>query len=213
MKKYILFIIVGLFSLQAKSQFLNSIAFTAGGSIGNQKYFFKDPVAISNKKYILGVNFGVFGEFFTRDYIRWVTEFQFNQKGSVDKQLETNYTNNLNYICWNNYLKFRYEMYNVIPYILVGPRLEYTFSESIGSPFVTDKFLPLHISGAVGGGVEFISYSNFKFFVEAFYNPDIMPAFLQSDLYIKNKNFEARIGLKCELSKRKEHCNTPTYVE
>jgi hypothetical protein len=48
--------------------------------------------------------------------------------------------------------------------------------------------------------------------VEAFYNPDLMPAEVQPGMHIKNKNIELRVGLKYEFGKR-ESCNTPTYIE
>jgi hypothetical protein len=214
MKKILTRIIVLLIVFQAEGQFLNSIGITGGGSLGNQKFYFSDPLAISRKKYIPGLNASVFAEFGSGNYARWVSEIQYNEKGSRDKQPEGTYTNKLQYLCWNNYLKLRYEMYSFIPYILLGPRLEYDLTQGTTSPAITGKFLPLHVSAAGGGGIEFISYSNFKFFVEAFYNPDLlMPAYKRSSLEVRNKNIELRIGLKYEFVGRKESCNTPTYVE
>lgn len=213
MKKVFSFIIILSIAFQCKSQFVNSLGITVGVSAGNQKFFFFDPNAISRKKYVFGFNASVFGEFFTKDHARWVSEFQFNQKGAKDKEPEGTYRNKLQYICWNNYLKLRYETYSMIPYILIGPRLEYRFTQSIGSPSITNGFRTLHVSGAVGLGTEFISFTNFKFLVEAFYNPDIMSAEVQPGLHVKNKNLELRIGVKYEFAGRKERCNTPTYVE
>lgn len=212
MKRLFMFTGIFIFAFQSKAQFFNSIAITAGVSAGNQKFFFQDPNAIFRKKYILGFNASFFGEFFSHDYARWVSEFQYNQKGSIDKQPEDRYRNRLHYLSWNNYLKLRYEMYSVIPYILVGPRLDYNLIQSTSSPVITGGFKKLHVSGAVGAGVEFISYSNYKFFVEGFYNPDIMKAYVRPGLYIKNKNLELRVGLKYEFGER-ESCNTPTYIE
>ncbi len=213
MKKNFLIFFIFLFALQSKAQFLNSIAVTGGISYGNQKFYFSDPAATARKKYIFGYNGSVFAEFFNGENARWVSEIQYNQKGSLDKQPSNNYRNKLQYISWNNYLKLRYEMYSIIPYILIGPRLEYNLAQGTSSPAITGKFLPLHVSGAAGAGVEFISYSNFKFFTEAFYNPDIMPAYKKTDLTVRNNNIELRIGLKYEMRGRRETCNTPTYVE
>lgn len=214
MKKLFLFLIAILFVVQTKAQFVNSIGITAGVSAGNQKFYFAEPLSISRKKYIVGFNASVFGEFFSHDYARWVTEIQYDQKGSIDRQSDGNdYPNHLSYLSWNNYLKLRYEMYSIIPYIMVGPKLEYKLSQGTSSPAVTTSFLPLHISGSFGGGVEFVSYTNFKFLVEAFYNPDMMPAYVSPNLHIKNKNIQLRVGVKYEFGGQKESCNTPTYVE
>lgn len=214
MKKIILIVVITLAALQSEAQFLNSIGITAGGSLGNQKFYFSNPDALSRKKYILGLNGSIFAEFFSGNYVRWVSEFQYNEKGSRDKQPENTYRNKLQYICWNNYLKIRYEMYSIIPYVLVGPRLEYDLFQKTTSPAITGSFSRIHVSAAAGAGVELVTYSNFKPFIEAFYNPDvILPAYNQSNLAIWNKNFELRIGLKYEFVGRTESCNTPTYVE
>jgi len=213
MKKCILLCLIILLALASNAQFVNSIGITAGVSYGNQKFFFKEPTSIERKKYIWGGNGSIFAEFFSHDYVRWVSEFQFNQKGSKDKINDSTYLKNrLNYICWNNYLKLRYEMYAIVPYILVGPRLEYKLSQSTQSPEITQSFVPFHVSLAAGAGVELVTYGNFKPFIEGFYNPDIMPAYKQPYLRIPNKNFELRVGLKYEFGS-KAACNTPVYVE
>lgn len=212
--KKILLITITLFSIvDANAQFLNSVGVTVGISAGNQKFFYREPASIARKNYIVGFNASVFLECFNHDYARWVTEIQYNQKGSIDKRGSDTYPNQLQYLSWNNYLKVRYEMYSIIPYVMVGPRLDYNLVQGTTSPDVVSKFLPLHVSAAVGGGVEFVSYYNFKFFVEAFYNPDAMPAYINPNLHIFNKNFELRVGLKYVFDGAKESCNSPTYVE
>lgn len=214
MKRLVVALLIVFVAFQAHAQFVNSVGITAGGWLGNQKFYFHNPDAIAKKKYIFGPNGSVFLEFFSGNYVRWVSEIQYNQKGSRDKDITGTYINKLHYISWNNYLKFRYEMYRIIPYILVGPRLEYNLIQQTSSPAVTVGFLPIYASPAGGAGVEFVSYSNFKFLVEGFYNPDlIMPAYVSSPLNIRNQNFELRVGLKYEFVGRKQTCNTPTYVE
>lgn len=201
------------FNLQSKAQTLNSIAITAGATAANQKFIFADPPDISIKKYLFGYNASIFGELFTRDFTRWVTEIQYNQKGSLDIKPEANYSNQIQYLCWNNYLKIRYELFSVIPYVLLGPRLEYNMTQSTSSPAIQGNFMQLQVSPAIGAGVEFVNYYNIKFFVEGFYNPDVIPAYITPELHVYNSDFELRAGLKYEFAKRKESCNTPTYVE
>lgn len=213
MKKLVLIAVVLLSTFQSNAQFLNGIGITVGGTAANEKFKFHEPLSISRKSYIFGFNASVFLECLSHDNVRWITEIQYNQKGSTDKRPEANYANELQYLSWNNYLKFRYEMYSIIPYVMVGPRLEYTLSQGTSSPEISGAFLPLHVSAAVGGGLELVSFTNFKFFAEGFYNPDIMPAYIDPSLHINNKAFELRVGLKYEFAGRKESCNTPTYVE
>ena len=213
MKKHCLFLVILFAALESNAQFCNSIGVTIGGTAANEKFKYSEPPSIVRKNYIFGFNASVFLECLNYDNARWVTEIQFNQKGAIDKRSSDTYANKLQYLSWNNYLKLRYEMYKIIPYFMVGPRLEYNLSQGTSSPDITGKFLPLHVSAAVGGGVEFVSYTNFKFFVEGFYNPDVMPAYINPLLHVNNKAIELRVGLKYEFAGRKESCNTPTYVE
>jgi hypothetical protein len=214
MRKFILITLLGLISFLGNAQFLNSIGITAGVSYSNEKFMFRDPSEVLKKKYRFGGNGSIFAEFFSHDYVRWVSEIQYNQKGCKDKRADTIYKNRLHYICWNNYLKLRYEMYRIVPYILIGPRLEYNLKQQIQSPEVTTSFLKLHVTPAVGAGIEFVSYGQIKFFVEGFYNPDhpLQDAYILPELHIRNINLELRVGLKYEFMS-KEICNTPTYVE
>jgi hypothetical protein len=208
---------IGLFILSffsGRAQLLNSIGITAGASYSTQKFLYRDPDELIKKKYKWGFNGSVFAEFFSHDYVRWVSEFQYNQKGSKDKQVDTTYRNRLEYISWNNYLKVRYELFSIIPYILIGPRLEYNLKERMQTPGLNGTFLKLHVSPAIGAGIEFVSYGQIKFFVESFYNPDfpLQDAYIRPELHIRNINFELRVGLKYEFIS-KESCNTPMYVE
>lgn len=214
MKKAVIFVLFISSFLAGKAQFLNSIGVTGGASYSTQKFFYRDPDEILKKKYKWGFNGSVFAEFFSHDYVRWVSEIQYNQKGSKDKQADTTYRNRLQYISWNNYLKVRYELFSIIPYVLIGPRLEYNLTQRMQTPGLQGTFLKLHVSPAVGAGIEFISYGQIKFFVEAFYNPDfpLQDAYIRPELHIRNINYELRVGLKYEFLSR-ETCNTPTYVE
>ena len=214
MKKLFITILLGLTCYVGNAQFLNSIGITAGASYSTQKFLYRDPDEIIKKKYKWGFNGSVFAEFFSHDYVRWVSEIQYNQKGSKDKQPDTTYRNRLQYLDWNNYLKIRYELFSIIPYVLIGPRLEYNLKEHMQTPGLMGHFLKLHVSPAVGAGIEFVSYGRIKFLVEAFYNPDfpLQDAYIRPELHIRNINYELRVGLKYEFLGR-EVCNTPTYIE
>jgi hypothetical protein len=191
------------------AQLINGYALTAGVSYGNQKFMFSNPSAIEHKNYLLGYNGSFFIEFSNADFVRWVTEVQYNEKGSIDKQLAGNYKNKLQYGCFNNYLKIRRELISCIPYILLGPRIDFMVNQGTSSPAITDRFQDVHVSFAAGLGVEFISYGDLKFFIESFYNPDITDAYKLTSLKIQNKNFELRIGLKYVTGDRRRGCNVP----
>lgn len=100
-------------------------------------------------------------------------------------------------------------MFRIIPYVMAGIRMEYKIIQQTESAPITKQFAPLHLSAAIGAGIEFVSYGNVKLFIESFYNPDLMRAYKSSSLNIFNKNFELRVGLKYQIEERSRRCNTP----
>ena len=103
--KFVLVLTLLCVSFAMKAQIVEGIGIMGGISYGNQKFVTNSPVVIDKKNYQLGFNGSFFVEFFRNEYARWVSELQYNQKGSVDKQPNQDYTNKLQYACWNNYLK------------------------------------------------------------------------------------------------------------
>ena len=178
------------------AQFVNGIGIMGGATFAKQKFYLLPTDETLKKKFIIGLNACAFAEFFSNDYLRWQTEIEYNNKGSHDKT-NGDYKNKLSYLCWNNYLKIHSEFYIGIPYLLIGPKLEYRLSENIQSPAVTSSFHSLHGSASFGAGWEFIVFSSLKPMAEIHYNPDIkINAYQESDLKIKNKAWEVRVGLK-----------------
>jgi len=184
----------------AYCQFFQGIGITGGVTLAKQKWFLNYPdgsTSIIKKKNILGFNGSLRAEFIDNENLRWVTEFQFNQKGCKDKTDSATFRNRLNYICWNNFLKFQYETFDGFPYILLGPRVEYTLTQATTSPDIISNFQKFNFSWSVGTGFEKIVYSYFKPFIEVHYNPDTFfyYAYKTAPLDIRNRAWELRIGL------------------
>lgn len=208
------FILNSPFLISLHAQFVNALGVTLGVTYGNERWIDDNLKTSERKKYILGFNGSVLAEFFSHDYVRWVSEFQYNQKGSAEKTAAANYSTKLNYLCFNNYLKVRVELLSIIPYVLIGPRIEYKLSGGSNNPRVTGSFVPLHVSLAAGLGMELVAYGPFKFFTEAFYDPDVMNAYSVGGLKIKNYPFELRVGVKRTFGKSRKDidCNSPVYI-
>ncbi|TND01033.1 MAG: hypothetical protein FD123_4305, partial [Bacteroidetes bacterium] len=153
-------------------------------------------------KRLLRFNGEIFAEFIGHDNIRWVTEAQFNMKGTKTDGfgVKQNWSNNV--IAWNNYLKIRQETYSLIPYVLFGPRLEYTLQ-------TPQDFSKFHVTGSVGAGTEIVSFGRVKFLTEIHYVPDFTRSFQSDPLDIKQKVWELRVGVKF-VPKSGEDC-PPVY--
>jgi len=206
-----------LLSVQfCQAQFLNGVGLTAGVNYGNERVVSLTTKSIERDKYIFGKNASFFLEFFKDKFVHWQSEFQYNEKGSIQSENHTNYQTHLTYFCWNNYLKIKFEQLYTIPYIIFGPRAEYTFQQSANNPKFSTAFEVFHASAAVGAGFETVSYGPLKFLMEGFYNPDVLYAFNKNNLGLTNNAFEARLGLKISLAKNKRKkdmdCNAPVFV-
>jgi hypothetical protein len=201
MKKYFFsFIAFCLSASQGYSQFFQGIGITAGVTKAKQLWFITQPdssVEKIKKKNRIGFNGSARAEFINSDNIRWITEFQYNQKGCKDKKDTVTFQNRVNYICWNNFLKLQYETFDGFPYLLFGPRVEYLFKQKTTSPEITDKFKKFNFSASIGIGFEKIVFSNFKPFIELHYNPDtpFAYAYETEPMDIRNRAWELRIGI------------------
>lgn len=214
MKKFLPVFFFLILTSTVEAQFVNGIGINGGVTFAKYRWTVKPDSLIpfyydNSQKFKTSWNVAVFAEFLSDENWRWDSEIQYNHKGSidVDKTFGHNYSDAQTHICWNNYLKYRYEIYYGIPYVFGGVRLEYLFSQSISSPYVPGAFHKFQVSPAVGAGWEFITYGQLKPFVEALYNPDIgLDAYAVKPIYIQNRAIEIRVGLRYEFGGGKERC-------
>ena len=196
MKRALLLLFV-LCSLSSYAQFFQGWGIMAGGTLGRQNWYYDEPVGKVKQKYLLRWNGEVFAEFGDHPTFRWVTELQYNAKGTKQVVFEDPPIKYLNhYAAWNNYLMIRKEMFAIIPYVKVGPRLEYV----VRSPQDFKKF---HVTGSLGAGIEFVAYGPVKFITEAHWVPDLSKSY-SGNPDIKQHAWELRVGLK--FARRGESC-------
>ena len=171
------------------AQFFQGWGFFVGGTAGRQKWFTQANDANPKQKFLLRYNAEVFGEFGSSPDFRWVSELQYNVKGTKFEVGDTKYKYANQYAAWNNYLMVRKEMLSIIPYAKIGPRMEYVFK----SPQDFKKF---HITGAIGAGVEWVAFGPVAFITEAWWVPDLTKSFNANGSGIKQHCWELRVGLK-----------------
>ncbi|MEO5645019.1 MAG: hypothetical protein ABIQ40_11030 [Bacteroidia bacterium] len=172
----------------ANAQFFQGFGIMAGGTLGRQKWQTQLNEDFKHK-YLLRYNAEIFAELGSHPTFRWVTELQYNVKGSkfVTSDQTTKFVNQ--YAAWNNYLMIRKELFAIIPYVKVGPRAEYVFK--------TDQdFKKLHFTGALGAGIEFVAYGPVKFITEAWWVPDLSKSYNTAGFEIKQHAWELRVGIK-----------------
>jgi len=201
-------------------QALNSYGFTIGLTRSTEKW---DSTDYSQKmKFRSGFNGSFFLEYYYHNRFTWRTELEYNLKGA--KLLDSNTVvgkSRTKYVCWNNYLRIRHEMYDYTPYILIGPRVEYLLA-AIGTPAnlppknyedYNGILKQFHFSAAVGGGCEYNIYDPWILFAELYYNPDVTNSYTQNNFHIKNRAWELKVGIKKKLNSMRdfEKC-PPVYL-
>jgi hypothetical protein len=212
-KYFILF----LFSLSiARAQFFQGLGIFGGLTLSNQKYSIRsiEPNILYKSLNRFRYSGGFVAEFIDHDIFRWQMNLAYVQKGMKDYSvLGKAAYNNYDHISFENYLKVRYEFYKLIPYILVGPRVEYNIikSTAVFKP-ESDAINPLQFSLGLGAGIELVTFGRFKPFIEGYYNPYVLPLYNKNNVSITGRTFELRIGVIYR-PKRKafDDCNAPRY--
>src|ERR1041385_504056 len=127
MKKFLGTIIFFLAVNFLQAQFYQGWGFFVGATAGKQKWKTQLGNDEPKQKFLLRYNAEIFFEFIDNPTFRWVTEAQYNVKGSKREINGTTEKFVNQYAAWNNYLMIRHEMFAIIPYAKIGPRLEYVF--------------------------------------------------------------------------------------
>jgi len=189
---------------KGKKTILSAIGIAGGITYGKQVWNPEGPYA--QERWLLGFNGAVLAEFFHHPIYRWRTELGYNQLGTTELLYQPagkKVVNRTNYISFNNYLKVVFKQEGFVPYLLVGPRVEYLLNEHAAIyQNLLSSFYKLHVTGSAGMGAEMIWKNPLRPFVELFYNHDIMVTyhyngdkiFFPTDMIYRG--YELRIGLK-----------------
>lgn len=188
MKTFLLFTGL-LLSTLLPAQFFQGWGLMGGATYANQRWRYAENDQTEKLKYLLRYNGEIFAEFGSHPTFRWVTELQYTRKGAKHELPGGTVRYQNDYAAWNNYLMIRKELFSIIPYLKVGPRLEYVLQSA-------QNFTPFHATGSIGAGVEFVSFGRIKFLTEFHYVPDLTRSFSNDLVTIKQPAFELRVGIK-----------------
>lgn len=196
-KKIIFLFSIFILHFSAKAQFVNAVGISGGATWCKQIWKAPEGIIIPANDRILRMNGSIILEFFNNDNIHWVSELQYNMKGT--KFVDIKQKND--YLCFNNFLKIQGEIFQGFPYFLIGPRVEYLLSS-----FPVKGYTSLHFSWSAGVGFEFINFSEPRIFTEFHYNPDFNNAYSLNGISAKNNSLELRVGLKYHFGNKLEDC-------
>jgi len=210
--------VIWLSVISAHAQFFNAIGIAAGQSFSKEQW--SSEQWQTQEKYLEGLNIAVFADFFDNPNFQWRSEIMYNRLGTKEYVQTVQYVNKTDYLSFNNYFKCSLPLFSWTPYLLIGPRLEDLNDRVAGIfPDAIAGMKSLHLSAAVGIGVEKVTFGTIKPFLEVFYNRDITPSFNGEVISnspnlmpaptiaekIMTQDFEWRVGLKLPLQ-RKTKC-------
>lgn len=203
-KYFILFSLLFMWMIPiSKAQFIKGFGATAGATFSNQKWYEQNPENQYKLKYKAGGNGSLFVEYIDHKYYRMISELQYNMKGARGRRDSIGeFKYKANYFSFNNFFKIRQELYDVTPYALIGPRLEFLLNSNIPT------MRSMHLTASGGIGMEFLYKRPWIFFAEVQYNPDVMKARNADFLKIRQNAWEIRAGIKYE-RKKKADCPRP----
>lgn len=143
MRKILLVLILTFITTYSKSQLVNSLGIKGGISIANQKWKFTDSTYTGfervNKS---GLNFFITADFLKSKIFKLIGDLGYCEKGSQTKVQYTTpelpegdgsyiyYKDKVNYLSFSLNAKIEYPFKNIIPYLFVGPRIDYQLSYS-----------------------------------------------------------------------------------
>jgi hypothetical protein len=199
--KHAMLFIFTIIAMDCNAQFIKGIGIMGGVNMSNQRWQIDTTDYNKNQKFKFGFNGSLFVEYINHEYIRMVTEVQYFQDGSKSRLFGNTIGNN--YVCFNNFLKLRQELYDVTPYFLIGPKFKYLVGESGFT-----GFRPMHFSMYAGIGMEFLYKKPWIFIAELGYDHDINRALKQEFIAITNKTICLRLGIKYQIKKKAKGCRT-----
>ncbi|MCK9451080.1 MAG: PorT family protein [Bacteroidales bacterium] len=141
MKKIMLLILLIVSSIAQKSnaQLLKDVGIKTGICFSNQNWTYKISDRTYEKDYRTSLNLALSLEWFDNEIITLVTDVRYIQKGFQEEKIVREprdpehgrykmYKTRFDYLTFSPQLKVRKEINKVIPYVYIGPRIDYYLS-------------------------------------------------------------------------------------
>ena len=186
------------FPAVTQAQFFKGVGVMAGPGMAWQKWKVDSLNKTVRGKMALKFHAALFAEMVDHPYFRYQTEFQWVMKGSRQAPVLDNVS--LQYFSWGNYFKLRQELYDVTPYILLGPKIDYLLASNLTG---FRRFHPAFYSAI---GIEFLYTRPWILLAEAGIENDLFLSYKQYPLKARNNLLLLRLGIKREIKKKVKGC-------
>ena len=190
---------------------MESFGFKAGVSMANQSYKFTPIDYTMETESVVGPTFGFFLEVLKGAHFSFQMDLAYTSKGSktTTESITVNHMDNdriyvnegdlltskFSYLSFSPMGRYRFEMEGMIPYLLLGPRLDILLSYETDSDYPLETQNNLILGLTLGTGLEF-TLSKLSLFAELQYQPDLSPVNSTEPLLINNDMLSVTLGLR-----------------
>jgi len=209
--RYILILITTAVIAPVYGQFPAAYGIKAGVSIANQSWRFSNLDYTLETEAIYSVCGALFVEAFKGEHFSFQFDLAYEQKGSststesitVHHFKEGSITANegtvsssyFKYLSFSPMARYRFELEHLIPYLLLGPRLDVLLNYSTDSEWPLESWQGYAVGLTVGVGMEY-SFGQMNLLTEIQFQPDLSPLTNQEPLLINNNMLAIWLGIR-----------------
>lgn len=209
--RYILILMTAAVSSFGYGQFPTSYGAKAGVSIANQSWRFSNLDYTLDTEALYSVGGALFLEAFKGEHFSFQLDVAYAQKGSSTRTesitvhhfekgsitvnegvLRSSY---FKYLSVSPLARYRFELEHLIPYFLLGPRLDLLLDYRTDSEMPLDSWQGYALGLTVGAGMEY-GLRQTMLFLEIQYQPDLSPLNNQEPLLINNDMLAISLGIR-----------------
>jgi hypothetical protein len=203
MKKLLIVGFILVLCTASQAQFIRGYGLKVGGTVANQVWDYTGQSIIEPDGKV-GFNLGGFIEFLDLPAISVVGEVNYVQKRAEEDVAVTTIENpdgvgTQTYNFGDDYLnisalaKLRFSMVVIAPYIVAGPKIDFSLNRQIDTDF-EDDFKNARFGFKIGVGTE-VDLKVIHLLAEFIYDYDANSLYKGNDLEIKTNSFDFRIGI------------------
>ena len=208
---YPIWILLIAFAPVVKGQTPAIYGLKAGVLVANQSWRY------TNLDYTLetepdgGLAVAIFVEAFKGEHFSFQLDLAYLEKGSTtttesitinhleNNSLEVNEgdikTSDFSYISISALARYRFDLEHLVPYFLLGPRLDFLVNYQTDSKYPLEDQNGTILGLTLGGGLEY-RLKQFHLFAEIQFQPDLSPVTNEDPLLINNNTLSFTIGIR-----------------
>lgn len=209
--RHITLAILIMFSAGVCGQFPSSYGCKAGLSLANQSWRLSEPEYTFETEILPSFTLALFAETWKGEHFSFQLDAAYASKGSKSRVesvsvrhlegevLRANTgelsTSEFSYISLSPMARYRFDLERLVPYVLLGPRIDILLSYTSDSEYPLESWKGYTVGLTLGTGLEY-SLEKLNLFAEIQFQPDLSPLTNEDPLLINNNALAFTLGLR-----------------